>query len=104
MLCQECPQKPFCSQLCPEAEAYANQNRVARHEFFTISEPRYKALPDPPADYPNLSKTQWKIVTLLQKNFSRREVCVILNISRHNLRSQLSKIKAKSDGTPLLSG
>ncbi len=104
MLCQECSKKPFCSQLCPEAEAYANQNRVARRELFTFPEPRYKTLPDPPGDYPNLSKTQWKIVTLLKKKFSREEVCVILNISRHNLRSQLSKIKAKSDGTPLLSG
>ena len=104
MLCQECFKRAFYSQLCPEAEAYANQNHAARREFFTFPEPRYKTLPDPPADYHNLFKTQWKIATLLKKNFSREEVCIILDISRHNLRSQLSKIKAKSDGFSPLSG
>jgi DNA-binding CsgD family transcriptional regulator len=97
-------QKPFCSQLCPEAEAYANQNRVARREFFTLPEPRYKTFPDQPADHSNLSKTQWKIVMLLKKKFTRKEVCVILNISRHNFRSQFSKIKAKNDGSFAFSG
>jgi hypothetical protein len=73
LLYQECPKRPFCSQLCPEAEAYTNQNRVARREFFTFPEPRYKTLLDPPADHPNLSKTQWEIVKLLKKNFSGRK-------------------------------
>jgi hypothetical protein len=100
LLCQTCSKKGLCSQLCPEAEAYANQDRVAGREYFHFSEPRYKSGFDPAEEYPDFSKTEWKILALLKKKFSREEVCAILEISRQNLRSNLSKIKGKCKGFP----
>lgn len=32
MLCQECPKKPGCKELCPEAVAYVNQDYVPSQE------------------------------------------------------------------------
>ncbi len=33
MLCQDCPQRERCKKLCPEAEAYANQDHVRKKEM-----------------------------------------------------------------------
>ena len=33
MLCQECPKKPGCKELCPEAVAYVNQDYVPPDEY-----------------------------------------------------------------------
>ena len=33
MLCQDCPEKPTCKSLCPEAEAFADQDAVVQSEL-----------------------------------------------------------------------
>ena len=45
MLCQECPEKPTCTELCLEAEAYVDQDHVSQREL-TIGLPRQGKLPD----------------------------------------------------------
>ncbi len=32
MLCQDCPEKPTCTELCPEAEEYVSQDHVSLHK------------------------------------------------------------------------
>ena len=95
MFCQTCPQKPFCSQLCPEAEAYVRQDHQTAREFFSFPEARYSSLPDLPQNLPSLSKRERKIVTLLKKNCTRGEICELLDLSRQNLRNSILKIRRK---------
>jgi DNA-binding NarL/FixJ family response regulator len=105
LFCQECPKRPFCSNLCPEALAYSNQDQRPRREFFTLSEAKYSPLAldfdETPAP-PFLSKTESKILMLLKKGFTREETCEILEISRNCLRSHLNRIRAKCDFPRLL--
>jgi len=100
LLCQECPKRPFCSQPCPEAEAYANQDITPQREFFHLSAPQYKKPIDPsPANF-SLTKIEWKILTLCQKNLSRKEICKILGISRENLRVRLFLLRSRFNDLP----
>ena len=100
LLCQECPKRPFCSQPCPEAEAYANQDKTPRREFFHFSAPHYKKPCEPSPETPPLTKIEWKILTLAKKNLSREEICKILGISRENLRVRLFLLRSKFNGLP----
>ena len=95
MFCISCPKKPFCSALCPEAETYARQDQTARREFFSFPEASYTSRSEEITPIPALSKTEWKIATLLKKDLSRAEVCAILELSRPNLRNFLLKMKRK---------
>ncbi len=45
MFCQERPKKPFCSQLCLEAELSADQDKTRQKEF-SIPTPRYGIIPE----------------------------------------------------------
>jgi DNA-binding CsgD family transcriptional regulator len=101
MLCETCPKSPFCSTLCPEAELYANQDRTARREFFSFGEVKYSSkysretltIERPPS----LTRTEWKILTLLKKDCTRAEISEILDISRSNLRRFLLQLKRKTN-------
>ena len=94
--CDRCPQKPFCSVLCPEAELFVKEAEEPRREFFSFSEAKYARPLSEPADaFPGFSKTQWKILTLLSKNCSRPEICRILGISRSALRVHMARIRRK---------
>jgi DNA-binding NarL/FixJ family response regulator len=95
LYCQECPKKAYCSDLCPEARAYANQDCLTRREYFSFPEAQYSSHDEILETLPKLSKTEWKIVTLLKKGLTRREACEILGISRQNLRNVLLRIKRK---------
>ncbi len=102
MLCHTCGKKAFCSQLCPEAEAYANQDHVTAREYFQFSEPQYASGLNIHEEFPQFTKMEWKIIALMKRKFTREEVCIILNISRQNLRTTLSKMKAKGKGLAVL--
>ena|GEM_PF-3365320 len=95
MFCQTCPQKPFCSHLCPEAEAYVRQDHQTAREFFSFPEAKYSPRSEELERLPSLSKTEWKIVTLLKKGLTRKQISEILEVSRPNLRRFLLKIKRK---------
>ncbi len=63
MFCQTCPKKEFCSQLCPEAEAYVSQDHQTAREFFSFPEAKYISRPESHQKYPPLSKIEWKVLT-----------------------------------------
>ena len=72
MFCQTCPQKAFCSHLCPEAEAYVSQDHQTAREFLSFPEAKYIARPEPRQKFASLSKTEWKILALPKKGFTHR--------------------------------
>ena len=74
MLCQECPQKPFCSELCPEAILFADQDKSSQKEFL-LGEIKYSNFSNLPVRLPEdsrISKTEKKILTLLAMRMDRR--------------------------------
>ena len=102
MLCQECPQKPFCSELCPEAILFADQDKTSQKEFL-LGEPKYSNpgnLPIRPPEDSRISKTEKKILTLLAMRMDRREISKLLDISRNNLRVRLHGVKRKFNDFP----
>lgn len=46
-LCDNCPRRATCTELCAEAQKYANQDFVARREIRFHVIPPGKELPDP---------------------------------------------------------
>jgi len=97
LFCQECPKKPFCSELCPEAHLYAAQDETHRQELLIgpIKYSNPENLPISPPDLAKLTKTEKKILTLLGMGLNRREVSKLLAISRENLRVRLFELKRK---------
>ncbi len=100
MLCQECPKRPFCSQLCPEAQLYADQDKARQREI-SIPTPRYGSIPEGIEEIPHITNKERQILALLRGGLSRGEVCELLQISRKNLRVRLALMKTKFSSFPL---
>jgi len=104
MLCETCDKREYCSELCPEAEAYVNQDYVSQRE---LTVPNLEYLIDYGVIRVNLedehkhekptkiTPTEKKILTLLKYNVSRDEICDILNMTRDNLRWHICNLRAK---------
>jgi DNA-binding CsgD family transcriptional regulator len=102
LLCQECPQKPFCSELCPEAILFADQDQSSQKEFL-LGEIKYsnpENYPIRPPEDSRISKTEKKILMLLAMGMDRREISKLLDISRNNLRVRLHGLKRKFNDFP----
>ena len=99
MLCQECSKKPFCSQLCPEAQLYADEDRTRRREI-SIPNPRYGLIPEGIDEIPPVTKKERHILALLAGGLSRGEICELLRITRKNLRVRLTLMKVKFSAFP----
>jgi len=77
-----------------DIEEYANQDYVSQREI-TIGIPQPRKFEPNPSIY--LTKMEREIITLLGKGLTRADVCQVLDISRHALRSHLCRLKKKSD-------
>ena len=99
MLCQECSKKPFCSQLCPEAQLYAAQDKTRQREI-SIPTPRYGLIPERIEKIPPVTKKERHILALLAGGLSRGEICELLRITRKNLRVRLTLMKTKFSSFP----
>jgi len=96
MLCQECPLRQLCTDLCPEAELYVKQDHVGRRDI-----PVGKMFPRKwPAMVEKiyLTKRENQILRLLGAGLIGNEICEVLEIRRntfdvhvHNLRKKLRK-------------
>jgi len=103
--CTTCIKRTYCTSLCPEAEMYAGQDWVYLQE-----------LPIGDASYTNedivekLQSTitskfrQWprkkQVLTLLEKEVSRKVICQVLNITRENLRYIINKLNKDLTKSP----
>jgi DNA-binding CsgD family transcriptional regulator len=104
LFCQECPKKPFCSELCPEAILFSDQDQSSQKEFL-LGEIKYSNPanhPIPPPEDSQISKTEKKILMLLAMGMDRREISKLLDISRNNLRVRLHGLKRKFNAFPHL--
>ena len=90
-LCQTCPHKQFCSNLCPEAEAYASQDEVEQTEL-NIGLPRYGKWPET-VEKPLLSKRERDVLSRLAEGKSRNQIAQELGITRENVRQIIRRTK-----------
>ena len=94
-LCQKCPKKLVCIELCSEAEEYANQDYVALKEL-PVADLEYIK-----EEFPEVVKTVYltklekKVVMLLNKDFPRSEISYLLNITSNYLRVSIHRITTK---------
>ena len=91
MLCRECKKQNLCKELCPKALRFVNQDFVPLREK-TIGLPEYGEPIVPPIKF---SKREKEVVSLLAQNFSRKEICKLLNVKRENLENIISRARRK---------
>lgn len=105
MLCNECDKREICQTLCPEAEAYANQDYILSSEF-TITE--IKTDPHEKFNEWNIKKwpdfkpeeaftrRQQEVLHALFQGKTRKEVAKSLNISIATVRSHIRYIRKRT--------
>ena len=95
MLCQECPKKSECVELCVEAELYVAQDHVGRDELPTEDVDCIIDWPEPIKNI-HLTPREMEIVTLLGRGLSRGDICELLDITRNHLRTHINRMYKKS--------
>ena len=92
--CATCKNYQWCVKLCEGASRYVSQDEVKQREK-PIGIPVFS---DPVPILPSkitLTRSQRKIVTLLDRKVRRSEVANLLGLSSVNLRQQIFKMKRK---------
>jgi DNA-binding NarL/FixJ family response regulator len=92
-LCTSCPHRLICSNLCPEAEAYASQDEKAQTEL-NIGLPRHGKWPER-REKSLFTDREMEIIGALLDGRTREEIAKELGITRKNLREHLRHIRKK---------
>jgi hypothetical protein len=92
--CAACKNYQWCINLCEEARRYVSQDEVKQREK-PIGIPIFSGpIPILPSKI-TLTRSQRKIVTLLDRKERRSEIANLLGLSPVNLRQQIFKMKRK---------
>lgn len=81
MLCQECPNKPLCKRLCPEAEMYVNQDNPNYHKE---------------GDF-HFTPIEKKILRLLGRGKTREQIREALELSANTLEVHIHNLRKKAE-------
>ena len=99
MLCETCEKRESCSELCPEAESYVNQDYVALTELPIPIENIEHGKIEWPENKGGLticlSKTEDKISKMLKKEFSPQEISYLLDISIQTVYNNICSLRKK---------
>jgi hypothetical protein len=89
MGCEICVNRPYCKELCPDAEVYANQDYVPSRDL-TLSNDILDTMPSTIIDTENSSvKRSSKTVTLSYREW--QAVIILILTNRSNLVFKLRK-------------
>jgi len=95
MLCNECDKRGLCKCLCPEAEAYVNQDWVGQKELVVGGTPEdYAEWPEGEAKT-SFTPMEKKILTRLTEGKTREQIAQELDITRNSLRMHIKRLKRK---------
>lgn len=81
MLCDTCGRQEFCSELCKEAENFANQDQPNYHK---------------PGDF-HFTPSEKSILMLLMGGKTRQQIAKRLKLSKDSLRHHLCNLRKKRD-------
>ncbi len=114
-LCQDCTKRYLCNSLCPEAEAFVNQDnvsiserllpaigidevsRIARLDVCDLERDRIIE------EFRKLSKKH-QVETLLKAGLTREQIAQLVGITRENLRKIISRLRKKETLLPYIEG
>ena len=94
-LCQSCHSRSICTSLCPEAQAYVNQDEVEQKEETVGLSVYGRKWPQILRPIKPLSQKQKSIVALIIDGKSNEEICDYLKMSSGSFRSEVSRIREK---------
>lgn len=101
-MCNECPNKPLCSSLCPLAEIYADQDWVGLKEIaigipsFGSSELDDKLIRRYLYKLDKLPRKE-QVRTLISKGLSREDISKLLGITKKTLRNYVYELSKDKD-------
>jgi len=94
-LCTDCPKRPLCSSLCPEAELYVKQDEVSRQEI-PIGLPIYGNGEWPEGKDKSLfTKAEVALLSRLVDGRDREQIAEELGITRHSLKLRIQRLRKK---------
>lgn len=108
-ICEECPHRLGCTNLCEKAEKIVNQDHVKR-DYCTISRETMEQYSrgdevescDDGGDEFSLigrihfTRREKQLITLLLRGYTRKEIAQRLNITRLCLRGIIHRLRAKA--------
>ena len=105
-LCTDCPNRPICQTLCPEAILYVNQDNVSLKKLLGAGRIYKKKMSDvdlmAAQEEENMLDAFFQlprkkqVLTLLEKGMSRKEIAEVLGITRENLRDIIRRLNRTS--------
>lgn len=93
-ICRTCGKRVLCSSLCPEAEAYVNQDCVWQREL-TIGRPRTGRWPNLLRPVKALSPRERELVGEILQKKSAKQIMKRMNITRKTYDETLRNIRGK---------
>ena len=99
-MCAECSKRALCRHLCPEANAYANQDQIfQREETVGIPFGDFK-FPDGIGRKFTFTKRQAELLSWLVRGKSRLQVCRGMKIDRREYHRLLNRMRQKYQDLP----
>ncbi|RKZ05004.1 hypothetical protein DRQ25_16740 [Candidatus Fermentibacteria bacterium] len=94
-LCTVCKDYKTCKELCDKAETYVNQDFIGEHKntVWYNEEQGYQAKTYEEIKPVHLTKIERKIIIMLNKTMSTKEICQILEITKETLYNYTSKLR-----------
>lgn len=98
MLCQDCTKRNTCTELCKEAEEYANQDYVGRQESYLTEGDVSEVFENEPArEWPESTKSTKEIIFSMyfEDRLKQAQIAEKLNVSKQYVSSVVREAKAK---------
>ena len=94
--CSECPDRPTCTELCPDMEIYANQDYVPRRERLVDEIESFQDIEFDMGEIVKLfTKKEIKVLSILVNGKKASDVSQELGISIKSARSYISRLRKK---------
>ena len=94
-LCYECDKRDLCTSLCPEAEAYVNQDEVSQREL-NIASPSGGKWPEP-IEKSLLTKRELQVIRALADGKDINKIATELKTNRENIKKIIGRMRKKNE-------
>jgi len=94
-MCSECSKRALCKHLCPEAEAYENQDHVSLREITAGIPSHGKPWPQILRPRSRMSPKQKDFVMALLDGKSKTTICKGLNLKSNSFDAMLHRLRKR---------